>query len=112
MNRIILIITFFITGCSLIQGNVQLRQNETIIRDQLSLKKNELKVCSLQDNRIDQIDLKIRVGTNKQVVYFSANNGRASKALTDCLFKVLDLMYFQNIESNKVITLNYLLTLK
>lgn len=110
MNRIIIL--FLISSCSLVQENVQARQNETIIRDQLSLNKDELKQCSRADNRVENLELKIRVGTNKQVVYFSANSGNASKALTDCLFKVLDLMYFQNINSSSVITLNYLLTLK
>lgn len=112
MKVFLIAFTLIFLGCALVDQNVKSRQNETIIRNQLSSKSPQLKACSSSSANKGEVELNIRVGTNKQIVHFSVNTPNQSKALTDCLFKTLDLMYFKDIQTQNVITLNYLLILK
>lgn len=105
----ILLFLFFVYGCSLVEKDVQIRINETKIRNMISSQRLKLQACN---NSNKNILLNLSIGKNKQVSYFKIVSKKANKQLTDCLFEVLDLLYFANVESNKVIKVNYLLTVK
>ena len=105
---------FILTSCALTKSQLTRRSNETKIRSRISSNKSQLKICAKEhiNYRIIELDIKLRVGVNKQVSFFSVNSGKAPKRLTDCFFKVLDLVYFEDINIKQPLSINYLLYLK
>jgi len=103
-----------LTSCALTSSQLSQRSNETKIRNRISSNKAQLKICAREhiNKEIIKLDIMIRVGVNKQVSFFSVNSGNAPKRLTDCFFKVLDLIYFEELDIKRSLSLNYSLYLK